>query len=158
MRTEDVGKFTGTQAMNMGITGPNLRGCGVKHDLRVEDTYEIYIHGSIVIERLIYKALSSYKNFRLAEPGEFTKRAYLNGKIDLVQAEAIAEMISAKSLHAIKLARKNLDGNLSSIISRVQTGILKVRAKLEVFVDFPEDDIGSENYTAIISLINDSVV
>ena len=42
MRTEDVGKFTGTQAMNMGITGPNLRGCGVKHDLRVEDTYEIY--------------------------------------------------------------------------------------------------------------------
>ena len=42
MRTEDVGKFTGTQAMNMGITGPNLRGCGIKHDLRVEDTYEIY--------------------------------------------------------------------------------------------------------------------
>ena len=42
MRTEDVGKFTASQAMNMGITGPNLRGCGVKHDLRVEDTYEIY--------------------------------------------------------------------------------------------------------------------
>ena len=54
-----------------------------------EDTYEFYIHGSIVIEKLIYKALSTYKNFRLAEPGEFTKRATINGNIDLVQAESI---------------------------------------------------------------------
>ena len=54
-----------------------------------EDTFEIYIHGSIVIEKWIYKILSSYKNFRLAEPGEFTRRATLNGNIDLVQAESI---------------------------------------------------------------------
>ena len=58
-----------------------------------EDTYEIYIHGSIVIEKLIYKILSSYKNFRLAEPGEFTKRATINGNIDLIQAESINEII-----------------------------------------------------------------
>ena len=58
-----------------------------------EDTFEIYIHGSVVIEKWIYKILSSYKNFRLAEPGEFTKRATLNGNIDLVQAESINEII-----------------------------------------------------------------
>ena len=117
-----------------------------------EKMLEISCHGNPIIVQKILSDLVC-RGARLAEPGEFTKRAYLNGKIDLVQAEAIAEMISAKSLHAIKLARKNLDGNLSSIISRVQTEILKVRAKLEAFVDFPEDDIGSENYSEIISLI-----
>ena len=117
-----------------------------------ENMLEISCHGNPIIVQKILSDLVC-RGARLAEPGEFTKRAYLNGKIDLVQAEAIAEMISAKSLHAIKLARKNLDGNLSSIISRVQTEILKVRAKLEAFVDFPEDDIGSENYSEIISLI-----
>lgn len=119
-----------------------------------EKMLEISCHGNPIIVQKILSDLVC-RGARLAEPGEFTKRAYLNGKIDLVQAEAIAEMISAKSIHAIKLARKNLVGNLSSIISRVQTGILKVRAKLEAFVDFPEDDIGSENYTGIISLITD---
>ena len=119
-----------------------------------EKMLEISCHGNPLIVQKILSDLIC-RGARLADPGEFTKRAYLNEKIDLVQAEAIAEMISAKSLLAFKLARKNLDGNLSSIISRVQTGILKVRAKLEAFVDFPEDDIGSENYTVIISLIND---
>ena len=62
-----------------------------------EDTYKIYIHGSIVIEKLIYEALSSYKNFRLAEPGEFTKRATINGNIDLVQAESINDIINTQT-------------------------------------------------------------
>ncbi len=119
-----------------------------------EKMLEISCHGNPIIVQKILSDLVC-RGARIAEPGEFTKRAYLNGKIDLVQAEAIAEMISAKSLHAIKLARKNLNGNLSSIISRVQTGILKVRAKLEAFVDFPEDDIGSENYSKIISEVTD---
>lgn len=119
-----------------------------------EKMLEISCHGNPIIVQNILSDLVC-RGARLADPGEFTKRAFLNGKIDLVQAEAIAEMISAKSLHAIKLARKNLEGNLSSIISRVQTGILKVRAKLEAFVDFPEDDIGIENYAEIISLLTD---
>ena len=68
-----------------------------KRSFTGEDTYEIYIHGSIVIEKLIYKALSSYKNFRLAEPGEFTKRATINGNIDLVQAESINDIINTQT-------------------------------------------------------------
>ena len=119
-----------------------------------EKMLEISCHGNPIIVQKILSDLVC-RGARLAEPGEFTKRAYLNEKVDLVQAEAIAEMISAKSLYAIKLARKNLDGNLSLIISKVQTGILEVRAKLEAFVDFPEDDLGMEDHSKIISLIAD---
>ena len=75
-----------------------------------EDTYEIYIHGSIVIEKLIYKALSSYKNFRLAEPGEFTKRAVINGNIDLIQAESINEIINTQTEKQLKDFGDKLSG------------------------------------------------
>ena len=82
-----------------------------------EDTYEIYIHGSVVIEKLIYKILSSYKNFRLAEPGEFTKRAAMNGNIDLVQAESINEIINAQTEKQLMIAQTQLDGSLSDVIN-----------------------------------------
>ena len=82
-----------------------------------EDTYEIYIHGSIVIEKMIYKALSSRKGFRLAEAGEFTKRATLNGNIDLVQAESINEIINTQTEKQLILAQSQLDGTLSKLIN-----------------------------------------
>ena len=69
-----------------------------------EDTYEIYIHGSFVIEKLIFKILTSYKNFRLAEPGEFTKRATLNGNIDLIQAESINDIINSQTEKQLSVA------------------------------------------------------
>ena len=82
-----------------------------------EDTYEFYIHGSIVIEKLIYKALSRHKNFRLAEPGEFTKRATVNGNIDLIQAESINDIINSQTEKQLTIAQAQLDGSLSKVIN-----------------------------------------
>ena len=70
-----------------------------------ENTYELHIHGSNVIEKLIYEILSRYKDFRLAEPGEFTKRAFLNGKLDLLQAESINDIIISQTEEQLKLGK-----------------------------------------------------
>ena len=83
-----------------------------------EDTYEIYIHGSLIIEKLVYKVLSKYKNFRLAEPGEFTKRATINGNIDLIQAESINDIINAETEKQLTIAQSHLDGTLSKVIKK----------------------------------------
>ena len=91
-----------------------------------EDTYEIYIHGSVVIEKLIFKILSSFKNFRLAEPGEFTKRATLNGNIDLIQAESINEIINTQTEKQLSIAQAQLDGSLSSIVNSWRKEIISI--------------------------------
>ena len=109
-----------------------------------EETYEIYIHGSIVIERLIYKALSSYKNFRLAEPGEFTKRATINGNIDLVQAESINEIINTQTERQLVIAQSQLDGSLSKVINNWRQDIINISSLVETLLDFSDEDIPEE--------------
>ena len=109
-----------------------------------EDTYEIYIHGSIVIEKLIYQALSSYKDFRLAEPGEFTKRATINGNIDLVQAESINEIINTQTEKQLLIAQSQLDGTLSREINSWREEIIKISSLIESIIDFSDEDIPEE--------------
>ena len=106
-----------------------------------EDTFEIYIHGSIVIEKLIFKILSSYKNFRLAEPGEFTKRATLNGNIDLIQAESINEIINTQTEKQLSIAQAQLDGSLSNVVNNWRKEIINISSLIESLIDFSDEDI-----------------
>ena len=109
-----------------------------------EDTYEIYIHGSIVIEKLVYKVLSSYKDFRLADAGEFTKRATINGNIDLVQAESINDLINTETEKQLIVAQSQLDGSLSKVINNWREEIIHISSIIESLIDFSDEDIPKE--------------
>ena len=115
-----------------------------KRSFTGEDTYEIYIHGSIVIENLIYRVLSSYKGFRPAEAGEFTKRAVINGNIDLIQAESINEIINAQTERQLTIAQSQLDGSLSKVINNWRKEIIHISSLIESLIDFSDEDIPQE--------------
>ena len=120
-----------------------------------EDTYEIYIHGSIVIEKLIYKVLSSYKNFRLAEPGEFTKRATINGNIDLIQAESINDIINSQTEKQLTLAQSQLDGSLSKVINNWRKELIYMSSLIESLIDFSDEDIPEDISTLFWQKLNE---
>lgn len=105
-----------------------------------EDVVEIHCHGGPIPLRRILE-LTLREGARLAEPGEFTKRAFLNGRIDLTQAEAVIDVIRAKTDESLKLAVHHLKGNLSQIIGTLRDDVLIMIAHLEAAIDFPEDDI-----------------
>ncbi len=104
-----------------------------------EDIVEINCHGGIVaINRVLQLVLRM--GARLAEPGEFTKRAFLNGRIDLSQAEAVMDLIRAKTDKSMQLAMRQLDGQLSHLIQNLRQEILNTLAQVEVNIDYPEYD------------------
>ncbi|WP_430789542.1 tRNA uridine-5-carboxymethylaminomethyl(34) synthesis GTPase MnmE [Virgibacillus flavescens] len=104
-----------------------------------EDVVEINCHGGLVsINRVLEIILS--KGARLAEPGEFTKRAFLHGRIDLSQAEAVMDLIRAKTDKAMSVALKQMDGRLSSLIQQLRQELLETVAHVEVNIDYPEYD------------------
>ena len=105
-----------------------------------EDLAEISCHGNpIIVDRLI--SLACAFGCRLAEPGEFTKRAYLNDKVDISQAEAVASLISSRSLDGTKLTYKNLGGELSAKVSSIKKEIVSVVGELEFNLDISEEDL-----------------
>ena len=104
-----------------------------------EDIIEINCHGGIAVTNQILKLVLD-NGARLAMPGEFTKRAFLNGRIDLVYAEGVMDMINAKTSVASTLAMKQLDGNLSNYIKVLRNKILELLAAIEVNIDYPEYD------------------
>lgn len=104
-----------------------------------EDVVEINCHGGIVsVNRVLQLVLS--QGARLAEPGEFTKRAFLNGRIDLSQAEAVMDLIRAKTDKAMNVALGQMEGRLSQLIRRLRQEILQTLAQVEVNIDYPEYD------------------
>ncbi|WP_312470736.1 tRNA uridine-5-carboxymethylaminomethyl(34) synthesis GTPase MnmE [Neobacillus sp.] len=104
-----------------------------------EDVVEINCHGGIVsVNRVLQHVLKN--GARLAEPGEFTKRAFLNGRIDLSQAEAVMDLIRAKTDRAMNMALGQMDGRLSKLIRRLRQEILEILAHVEVNIDYPEYD------------------
>jgi len=104
-----------------------------------EDVVEINCHGGIVaINRILQLVLRM--GARLAEPGEFTKRAFLNGRIDLSQAEAVMDLIRAKTDKSMQMAMRQLDGELSKLIQNLRQEILNTLAQVEVNIDYPEYD------------------
>lgn len=108
-----------------------------------EDVIEISFHGN---PKIVSMAFSEFKKlgFRYAEPGEFTKRAFLNGKIDLSQAEAVNELISSKSEFAVMRSFDQLKGNLKVDLLGFKDALLDILSIVEVFVDFPDEDIDEE--------------
>lgn len=118
------------------------------HSFTGEDVGEFQFHGSPF---LVQKILSSLYSFGIspAEPGEFTKRAFLNGKIDLVQAEAIAEVIGATSEQALKIAGEQLHGRFSKIIQDIADPLRDSLAELEASIDFSDEDITPKSISKI---------
>lgn len=105
-----------------------------------EDIIEINCHGGIVATNKILQTMLGY-GARMAEPGEFTKRAFLNGRIDLTQAESVMDLIRAKTDRAMQVAVDQLDGSLTNLIKRLRQEILDVLANVEVNIDYPEYDM-----------------
>ncbi|MED3801420.1 tRNA uridine-5-carboxymethylaminomethyl(34) synthesis GTPase MnmE [Lysinibacillus xylanilyticus] len=104
-----------------------------------EDVIEINCHGGLVsVNRVLKLALTN--GARLAEPGEFTKRAFLNGRIDLSQAEAVMDLIRAKTDRAMNVALGQMDGKLSRLIGDLRQALLETLAQVEVNIDYPEYD------------------
>ncbi len=104
-----------------------------------EDVVEVNCHGGIVgVQQVLHLILEA--GARLAEPGEFTKRAFLNGRIDLAQAEAVIDLIRAKSERAMRLAIRQVEGGLSEKIRAIRQQLVALLAHLEVTIDYPEYD------------------
>lgn len=110
------------------------------HSYTAEDVVEIQCHGGIVSIRSILSLLLAH-DVRLAEAGEFTKRAFLNGRIDLTQAEAIIDIIDAKTEDSLTLAVSQLDGTVSNFVKDLREQLIAMIAHLEVTIDYPEEDI-----------------
>ncbi|MGA9724429.1 MAG: tRNA uridine-5-carboxymethylaminomethyl(34) synthesis GTPase MnmE [Candidatus Binatus sp.] len=105
-----------------------------------EDVAEIQCHGGPFIVRRIV-ALAVEAGARVAEPGEFTRRAFLNGRIDLAEAEAVADIVAARSDSALAIALEQLSGALSARVAELRAQVVAIRAHLEVEIDFSDEDI-----------------
>ena len=114
-----------------------------------EDVIEINSHGGIVATNRILQLLLA-NGARLAEPGEFTKRAFLNGRIDLSQAEAVMDLIRAKTDRSMQVALNQLDGNLSTLIKQIRKDIVDTLAQVEVNIDYPEYDAVEQMTTKLL--------
>ncbi len=124
-----------------------------------EDTVEIYTHGSLAVIDSVYEALSKFKDARIAEPGEFTRQAFINGKLDLTQVEAVADLIDAETESQRKLALSNTNGELSKLYNSWREELVKILAWCEASIDFSDDempeDIVEKNDKKLLNLIKE---
>ena len=114
-----------------------------------EDMAELHVHGGQAVISAILKTLSQAKNCRIAEPGEFTKLAFQNGKINLLKAESIADLISSETEIQRQQAIKIMKGNSSEIFNKLREKLLKILSFVEAQIDFPEEDLPDENLVKI---------
>ncbi|KUP40414.1 tRNA uridine-5-carboxymethylaminomethyl(34) synthesis GTPase MnmE [Bacillus velezensis] len=115
-----------------------------------EDVIEINCHGGIVTVNQVLQ-LALREGARLAEPGEFTKRAFLNGRIDLSQAEAVMDLIRAKTDRAMNVAMNQMEGRLSALVRRLRDELLETLAHVEVNIDYPEyDDVEEMTHQLLV--------
>ncbi len=110
------------------------------HSYTGEDVLELQAHGGPIVLDLLLKHVLQISNVRMADPGEFTERAFLNDKIDLTQAEAISDLIEANSEQAARSAINSLKGDFSKIINDFTEKLINLRTYIEASIDFPEDD------------------
>lgn len=118
-----------------------------------EDIVELQTHGSKAVIAAVIKNLSSIDNFRMAEPGEFSKRAFYNGKMDLTEAEGLADLIDAETSEQQKYAMRQMEGGLKNLYDGWREELIKILAHLEAYIDFPDEDIPSD----VIDNMTDSV-
>ncbi|OPL07451.1 MAG: tRNA modification GTPase MnmE [delta proteobacterium ML8_F1] len=121
-----------------------------------EDMVEINCHGGIVpLNRVLALLLS--EGARMAQPGEFTQRAFLSGRLDLAQAEAVMDMVSAKTPQGFDVAFNQLEGYLSKKVKQLRDRITEIMAQIEVGIDYPEEDITEITYHEIDRLLDEVV-
>ncbi len=118
-----------------------------------EDVVEINAHGGAACLRKILALAISY-GARIAEPGEFTKRAFLNGRIDLAQAEAVLDIITAKTEKSLNAAERQLTGELSKIIKNIKDVLLAIQVNIEAGLDFPDEEIQVLDDAKILTKLN----
>jgi len=123
------------------------------HSFTGEDIVEFQCHGGMIVASEILETLVAH-GARLALPGEFSKRAFLNGKIDLTKAEAIAKLIEAKSVDAAKILAKQLKGDLKNFIDESREAMLKAMAYSEVMIDYAEEDIPEDVLESIVTQLD----
>ncbi len=119
------------------------------HTYTTEDIVEVNCHGGIIAVKRILELLLRNRA-RLAQPGEFTKRAFLNGRIDLSQAEAVIDLISAKTDKGMDVALEQLEGSLSQRIQEIREIIINMLAHMEASIDYPEYDIEEVTYDTLL--------
>jgi len=124
------------------------------HSYTGEDTVEISCHGSIYIQQQILQLLIE-NGTRLAQPGEFTQRAFLNGKMDLSQAEAVADLIASTSAGMHKLAINQMRGGFSDELNRLRSQLLDFTSLIELELDFAEEDVEFADRTQLLALSKD---
>lgn len=118
-----------------------------------EDVAELHLHGSRAVIDAVTSALIDTKQCRVAEPGEFAKRSFLNGKMDLTQAEGIADLIDAETKMQHKQAIRQMQGKLKYIYNDWRQQLINILAYIEAFIDFPDDDLPED----LVKDINDKV-
>ncbi|MEQ1862134.1 MAG: tRNA uridine-5-carboxymethylaminomethyl(34) synthesis GTPase MnmE [Chthoniobacteraceae bacterium] len=118
------------------------------HSYTGEDVVEISCHGGVLVTRRILEALLRL-GARSAEPGEFTQRAFLYGKLDLTQAEAVMDLIGAQTDLALRAATEQLEGRLGERIRALREALIEMLAHVEAFIDFPDEDIDPETGGAL---------
>jgi tRNA modification GTPase len=121
-----------------------------------EDMVEISCHGGVLPAKLVLDALLS-AGARLAEPGEFTKRAFLNGRIDLAQAEAVADLIHSRTELALAAANEQLAGKLSRRIEELRNQMVQTLAHIEAHIDFPDEDISPDTKEQLVQRLERGV-
>ncbi|MBI5118504.1 tRNA uridine-5-carboxymethylaminomethyl(34) synthesis GTPase MnmE [Candidatus Poribacteria bacterium] len=121
-----------------------------------EDVVEVNCHGGIVAVRRTLELMLK-AGARLAEPGEFTKRAFLNGRIDLAQAEAVADLIGAKTAAGMKAAANQLQGKLSERIVSLREKLAECLARLEATIDFPEDEVPELGAPGALAVVEETI-
>ncbi len=121
-----------------------------------EDVVEIHCHGNFLVLQSILELLISY-GVRLADPGEFTKLAYLNGRIDLTQAEAVIDILSARTRKGMDMALDQLGGTLYKRVDGIRTALVQMRAVVEVAIDFPDEDIEIVQHASLLTKVDEEV-
>ena len=114
-----------------------------------EDVVEISCHGGVLAAKLVLDTVLE-SGARLAEPGEFTKRAFLNGRIDLAQAEAVADLIHSRTELALAAANEQLAGKLSQRINKLRDELISILAHVEAHIDFPDEDIAPDTRDTLL--------
>lgn len=121
-----------------------------------EDVVEITCHGGVLAAKTVLDAVLK-SGTRLAEPGEFTRRAFLNGRIDLAQAEAVADLIHSRTELALRAANEQLAGSLSRRINQLRDEMVETLAHIEAHIDFPEEDIAPDTRGQLVARLHNGV-
>ena len=114
------------------------------HSFTGEDIVEFHTHGSIAVKNMLTEAVLSIPGIRYAEPGEFAKRGFINGKMDLTSAEGLSDLIEAETSMQLSQATKQMSGEFERFVNSLREQLLKTRGLVEAFIDFPEEDIPEE--------------